>query len=349
MFYITNVRLMFKIIPGTSAARIHCLGHNQHRMHTIRHARGPKAPHGENPFSTGAESAVIKRVAVILNVRSGTRSSAEGEEMRRLFRDAGIDAEIIDESEDLTAATKQAAPTVDAVIAAGGDGTINSVAAGLVGTDLPIGVLPRGTVNHFARDLGLPMALPEAIAVIARGQVMSVDVAEMNGRPFVNNSSIGFYPRIVKHRDRLRARQVLGKWMAMLYALLAALRRFAQLDVSIQFGGQRIHLRTPFVFVGNNCYTLDLLSMGERPHLDRGELCVYLAHRPGRFGLLRLLVLALFRRLRHARDFEELKVTEVTIDTRRKLLPVAIDGEVHHLAPPLHYRIRPRALRVLVP
>src|SRR5207302_1478475 len=104
-----------------------------------------------------------------------------------------------------------------------------------------------------ARDLGLPLDSPSAVRVIAAGQTRLVDAAEVNGRVFINNSSIGFYPRVVLHRDRLRRRPLLlSKWAAMFYATLAALRRYPQVEIGLDIpSGETHHRLTPFLFVGN--------------------------------------------------------------------------------------------------
>lgn len=265
---------------------------------------------------------------------------------------------------------------VSAVIAAGGDGTVGTVAGALAGTGTPMGVLPAGTLNHFARDLGLPATVPAAAAVLAdalaAGRVRAVDVGEVNGRVFVNNSSIGLYPRIVVRRDRrlrrwrrrerrgagagaeraalppaFALRLGRGKWLAMLLAAVSVFRRHTALTLRLDADGTAALLHTPFVFVGNNFYPTDLFDLGQRTRLDGGELCLYAARRAGRFALLRLALRAVLGLLRQDADFTATGVHELKIDSRHKVLRVALDGEVVPLHPPLLYRMRPRALKVL--
>jgi diacylglycerol kinase family enzyme len=246
----------------------------------------------------------------------------------------------------------------DALIAAGGDGTINAIASALRDNDVPLGILPVGTLNHFAKDLGVPSRLPDAIAANATALIENrfalLDVGAVNGRVFVNNSSIGFYPRVIRRRDRLRSRLVLSKWLAMFYAVLQSIRRYPEFDVTLDLEShgeplETVDRRTPFVFVGNNRYALHLFALGGRKRLDRGELCVYVAHRPGRFGTIKLLILALFRRLKQAQDFNAYVLPRVVVNTPKRRIAVAIDGEVHYLHPPLRYEIRPRCLKILAP
>lgn len=296
------------------------------------------------------------RVAVVVNVGSGSVEDDTSCRIVELFARAGVEAQLVPIlANDLVAAARSAveSPTVAAVIAAGGDGTVSAVAGVLAGGPVPLGVLPVGTLNHFAKDLGLPMDLAAAVESNARalreGRVACVDVGRVNGRAFVNNSSIGFYPRVVRRRDRLRARLFRNKWVALLYALYTSLRRYPEVDVSLELPGapEPLHRRTPFVFVGNNRYALHLFALGGRTRLDAGELCVYLAHRPGRFGTLKLLLLALFRRLKQARDFNAFLLKEVVVGTPKRRLAVALDGEVVYLRPPLKYEMVPGCLKVL--
>ena len=234
-------------------------------------------------------------------------------------------------------------------MAGGGDGTLSAIASQLAGTGIALGVLPLGTFNHFAKDLNIPLNLDEAVRVIAAGHSTAVDVGEVNGRIFLNNSGLGLYPDIVRHRDRQQRTLGRSKWHAMAWAAWSLLRRYPFVQVRLVIDGEARCWRTPFVFVGNNEYTMEGLRIGGRERLDAGRLCLYIAHRPGRLGLLRLALHALFGRLRQASDFDALSATELVIETRRKRLYVATDGEVWPMTTPLRYRVRPGALRVIVP
>ena len=151
------------------------------------------------------------------------------------------------------------------IVAGGGDGTVSTVAAALVDTDICLGVLPLGTLNHFAKDLGLPLDLEAAVRCIATGVTSRVDVGEVNGRVFVNNSSLGLYPDIVRDREQQQKRFGRGKWHALLRASIAALRRYPFLQVSLAVEGRERAYRTPFVFIGNNAYRMEGLTMASGP------------------------------------------------------------------------------------
>ncbi|MDB5937074.1 MAG: sphingosine kinase [Massilia sp.] len=235
------------------------------------------------------------------------------------------------------------------VVAGGGDGTINAVASVLAGTDTALGVLPLGTLNHFAKDLGIPQVLEEAIANVAKGKPVQVDVGAVNDRIFLNNSSLGLYPDIVRHREKQQHRLGRGKWPAAAWATIAALRRYPFLNVKLAVDGAQHERITPFVFIGNNEYSMQGLAIGERQCLDGGKLSLYVAQRPGRLGLLRFAFRALCGRLAQDRDFDVMLSEKFDIATRHRHLRVATDGEVTLMTTPLRYRIMPAALTVIVP
>ena len=292
-------------------------------------------------------------IPVIVNATAGNGANPDwADGLVEKFAAAGLQARLL-----LMQEGSQIAPAVAAavkggarlVVAGGGDGTVSAVAAGLVDTGIALGVLPMGTLNHFAKDLGIPLEQEPAIAVIAAGQVLEVDVGQVNDRIFINNSSLGLYPDIVRDREQRQRRLGHGKWRALVEASVAAARRFPVLTVQIEVDGQTLTRRTPFVFIGKNVYTMEGFEIGVRDSLNRGDLSLYLTQRMGRFGLLRLAFRALLRRLDQARDFDMLTAREFVVKTRHRRLRVATDGEVTAMEPPLNYRMRPGALRVLVP
>jgi diacylglycerol kinase family enzyme len=252
---------------------------------------------------------------------------------------------------ELRAEVERAArdPAIDVVVLAGGDGTISTGASVLVESGKPLGILPLGTLNHFARDLRIPLALDAAVEIIVQGRRRSIDVGEVNGRVFVNNSSLGLYPAMVHRREKLRRRLGGGKWRAMLRAMLIVLRSHPFLEVALELDGVTHRRRTPFVFVGNNVYKMEGFTIGLREDLDRGVLSVYVTHRRRRLGLVLLALRALFGLLHQARDFEASTTRGLRIESRHRRLLVATDGEVAALETPLDYRIRPGALQVIAP
>ncbi len=235
------------------------------------------------------------------------------------------------------------------VVAGGGDGTVSGVAGAICDTGKTLGVLPLGTLNHFAKDLKIPLDLEGAVATLVHGSTIEVDVGEVNGRVFINNSSIGLYPDIVRRRDREQRLGKLGKWRAMLKGFIAAMRNYRMMRVRLRTPEGEFFRRTPFVFIGNNEYNLQGFGAGGRPSLDSGQFCVWVARGTRPWGLLRLGLRAFFGRLDGARDFEAHSGAEFELVPRRRKVSVARDGETEIAEVPLLYRLRPRALRVLVP
>jgi YegS/Rv2252/BmrU family lipid kinase len=293
-----------------------------------------------------------RAVEVIINAGSGTSSKEEaGEQLAELFRQSGIEARILlaNSGESLVELARRTVHGDAAtIVAGGGDGTINAVASTLIDTDKTLGVLPLGTLNHFAKDLKIPLDLEGAVRTIITNHAVQVDVGEVNGRIFLNNSSLGLYPSLVHQREQ-KQRLGHGKWPAFIWAAFSVMRRYPFLDVRLNVDGREISTRTPFVFVGNNEYEMENFNIGGRARLDAGQLSLYFSHRTRRLGLIGLGLRALLGRVEKAEEFVAMCTTEVSIETRRSRIRVATDGEVTMMRPPLRYRVRPGALRVIVP
>jgi len=290
-------------------------------------------------------------IEVIINAGSGGLSGDEtARSLVELFLAHGVRANVHlpKSGKEMEALAKHAVENADVVVAGGGDGTISTVAAQVAKAGKTLGVLPLGTLNHFSKDLGIPQTIDGAVETIATGDVKLIDLAEVNGSIFINNSSIGLYPRIVLRRKE-EQRLGRGKWSAAFWAALQMFRLSPFLKVRIEFDGKQLLRKTPFVFVGNNEYEMDLYNIGRRESLDDGELSIYFLHRGGRWGITLLVFHTLLGGLRQWKDFEEVSTESVTIQTRKKKLHVALDGEVRTMETPLDYRTRPKALRVIVP
>ncbi len=292
------------------------------------------------------------KIEVIINSGAG----AEGQEvfadqLAEMFRAGGVDAHVsmADSGEQISELARSAAESeVEVIIAGGGDGTISSVAAEMIDANKILGILPLGTLNHFAKDLNIPLQLEDAVQTIIAGHTTEVDFGEVNGRIFLNNSSLGLYPNIVREREK-KQRLGRGKWQAFVWAALSVMRRYPFLEIRLSVGGEQLTFKTPFVFIGNNEYLMESLNIGGRARLDSGKLSLYLTNRVGRLGLIRLALRAFLGGLHQEKDFLALQAEEIWLGTRHRRMRVALDGEVTVMTPPLQYRIHPRGLRVLVP
>jgi diacylglycerol kinase family enzyme len=174
-------------------------------------------------------------------------------------------------------------------------------------------------------------------------------VGEVNGKIFLNNSSLGLYPRIVRHRDQQRSQLRRGKWPAFAWAVLSALHVCPSLRLRLRGNGRDFAARTPFLFVGNNVYSMQALRIGKRERMDEGVLSVYFARGAGRFDIVALACRSLVGRLEQAKTFEMFTTSELDVETHRPSIDLSTDGELTRLLFPLKYRIRPRALRVIAP
>jgi diacylglycerol kinase family enzyme len=239
---------------------------------------------------------------------------------------------------------------LDAVVVAGGDGTVGTVAAAAAEHGVVLGVLPLGTFNHFAKDLGIPTDLDGAAAALVAGEVRRVDLAEVNGRAFVNNSVLGTYPELVAVRDQVRERRGWGKVRAVPVAAVSVARRFPIHRLDLEGPGyRRVRVRTPLLFVGNGVYDNGVGGQPQRGALDDGRLGVAVARATTRLGFARAMVRALARGASAVGDLETVELDELEVRVHAKRVRVAFDGEIDELVPPLRYRVRPGALQVLAP
>jgi len=295
------------------------------------------------------------RWTIIMNDAAGTIAKLGGDavvsKLKEQLAHHGIEADLQPvPAKELTASAKRAATSgCDAVLAAGGDGTLNAVAIGLLDTGVPFGVIPLGTHNHFAKDLGIPLELADAIAALSTGQSTDLPVGDVNGNLFLNFSAIGMHPRIVKHRDAQRETLDRGKWPAMFIAMWRAMVRFPIIRVVLTAGDARRVRRTPSVIVCNNAHQMEVFGVENASFPDRRVLNTYVAKPRGRMGMIWLMIKAMFGALEPAKNFEVIAGPRMQIETRRSTVHVSIDGEIIDLQSPLVYTVRERSLKVIVP
>lgn len=294
------------------------------------------------------------RLPVLINGEGGTAGKL-GDKLDRLVRtamaEAGADADIqILKADQLADAIKRAAADSPRIVVAGGDGTISSAAGIVGGTPTELGILPLGTLNHFARDLGIPDDLGEAANLAANGRARPVDIAELNGRRFINNVSIGLYPEMVDRRDAVRDRHGWPKWLATVPAAAAVMSRLNYERLRIDLGAGEREVVTPLLFVGNNDYSLDRGRLGQRSSVSDGRLSVFALARFGRPALLWFAARTLVGLADRSKDFEAIGDTaHLTVGTRGGTVEVGMDGEIERLDCPLEFKILPGALQVVAP
>ncbi|RVU14489.1 diacylglycerol/lipid kinase family protein [Methylobacterium oryzihabitans] len=294
-----------------------------------------------------------RRVVLVANAAAGSLVGGDGstgDRLRERLAAAGLDV-VAEPAPDapLPERLREAAalPGLDAVVAAGGDGTLACAAAALTGTDVALGILPLGTMNLLARDLGLPLDLDGAVAAIAAGPVRAVDVGEVNGHVFLINSVLGMPARMARHREARRGRAGLLDLLRFGLGLLRHLGRYPRVRAGLRYGVASREVRFRILAVVNNDYREGVGQVLRRASVDGGTLTFYLVERLSAARLVRLGLGFAVGEWRGLPDLERHAVGDLTVTSRRRRLRVMNDGEVLLLAPPLRYRLRPGALRVL--
>jgi diacylglycerol kinase family enzyme len=291
------------------------------------------------------------KTAVIYNSRAGSMLQRIRKhflkDIKDLFGENSIKAEFFDiaSSDTVRILSSAASDGYDAVIAAGGDGTIRSIASYLAGSDIPLGIIPIGTLNHFARNNGIPLNFKDAIKTIANKEIKIIDTWEVNGKIFVNNSSIGIYPTLVRKRDKIQR----GILASTLKAIFIAYRKIPFLTIKIETDGEPIIIKTPFVFIGNADYKINLFRLKSSHKTGKGCLNVYYPVSKGIFSITRFSFKALINHLEEDRDYKVICANELVVTSENGIIETALDGEIFPLTQPLHYKIHPFELKIITP
>ena len=231
------------------------------------------------------------------------------------------------------------------LVIGGGDGTVASAAQVVARHGGELAVLPLGTRNHFARQLGIPLDLAEAAALAVSGTARPVDLGDAQGRTFINNASAGAYVDLVHERERSR----LPHALAPAYGAARALVRLRSRSFALAIDGKRRALATPLLFVGNNRYQVPDGNPAERVSLTGGELSVFAVAPLGRLSLLMAVLRILAGRPRMHRDFARQCPARALVIEGEGEIDITFDGEACRMPLPLTLRIRPRALLVVQP
>ncbi len=291
---------------------------------------------------------------VILNPNSGTAHAlgVTAEMLSELFAAHGLEA-VIDDDDDrplMDRIAEAVAGPAQVLVAAGGDGTITAMASALIDSDKDLAILPLGTFNAVAKDLHLPLDLDAAVAALATGTAQRIDVAEVNGRIFMQKVVIGLLPGLAAGREHLRGRESLAAKLGFMRYFFRRLARQRRIAVAIEpdNGEKRIE-RVQAMAVACNAYDEGLGKFFSRQSLDRGTLTLYVLKHFTARDFFRLVTGMLIGRWHDDDALSMESVNSVTIDAHKELIKVMFDGEVETLETPLHFAIRPKALSVLVP
>lgn len=233
-------------------------------------------------------------------------------------------------------------------IAAGGDGTVHHVLQAVVHSEASLAVVPIGTYNHFARDLGIPLDWRAALEVALTGGTRQIDTGRVNDRFFVNNLSIGLYPVLVRHREE-RGRNY-PRWKARLIAFYRTLRKYPHVTLAVETEHRREWIRTHVFMVSNNPYELEGVGIeAPRSTLTEGRLSVYWLPHTSRWRLARYVARYLAGRVRTIPGFRSFRTLRMRVQSARAQLEVGVDGEVFTMPTPLVVTAAPQSLVVRVP
>ena len=287
------------------------------------------------------------RLAVARNPHAGT--SVDTAKLEQALRGAGISAEIVDIPQEGPADwIDRLAGSHDVIAAAGGDGTVSAVAAGVARANKTLAVIPTGTMNHFARDAGIPLDLDRAVALLRDGRPRGVDVAFVNDQFFLNNVSLGSYPRMVHERAALE-RRGRSRRIAGIVATAKTWFFLRSVTAVLTVDGRELIRRSPFIVVGNGSYVLSGFALTRRHHISDQQLSLYVAPRAGRLGALSLPLRALLGTLERYEQFETFSARQIAIELSQRRVLAAVDGEIRELASPLRFSVKPGALQVMLP
>jgi len=291
------------------------------------------------------------RIPIIINTSSGLANNEKKQLVQDAFRASLHSIKIFEVNGDEIASTvhKLLHAGYKTIVAAGGDGTVGSIASQLVNSQTKLGVLPMGTMNNFARAIQIPMDLAEAAQIILNNKTRKIDVASVNEKIFVNNSSIGIYPRLVKNREQSQ-KKGRHKITAYFTAFLKVFERFPLFKVELVNEKKDLVRITPIVFIGNNKYKLARrFELATRDRVDEGVLSVFFTKKVTRLELFKLFFSTFFGTIYKEKKFDAFFTDSVTIESEHSQLQVATDGEVEVMKTPLKYKILPKTLKVIVP
>lgn len=294
------------------------------------------------------------KMVVLINHDGGAAKTAGKklpEQVMTAFEKAGGKAHVrVLAADEMDKAIELAAKEEKRFVIAGGDGTVAAAAQVLTGGKTELAILPLGTLNHFAKDLGIPLKLEAAAKLALNGKAAAIDVGEVNGRCFVNNASVGLYPFMVRDRDDIRERRGWPKWLATVPASWDALSRLRHHRLKIDLGEGKQPVVTPLLLVGNNRYSLEAGAVGSRESFTEGKLSLYAIARSSRASLLWFGIRALLGLADRTRDFAAVGDSAgFTVESSDSDIEIALDGEILRIELPAKFAIQPGALRVVVP
>jgi diacylglycerol kinase family enzyme len=271
------------------------------------------------------------------------------EAAREALAEAGFDLENVQPS-DMERALKTAIEGgTNRILVAGGDGTIATAAALVANTDVELAILPGGTLNHFAKDHGIPTDLGEAAIAAAGGETVGADIGYVNDCVFLNTSSIGAYVTFVRDRERLE--KYVGYRIASLIAAVQTMHHLRTFTVTLEVEGAKKTHRSSMVFIGVGERELKMPTLGSRVKNGRRGLHVMIIRGHGKARLFAIALAAIAKGTKEASklpEFDNFVVDSCRIDLTRSHATIGVDGELKKMQTPLDYRIERDAIHLVV-
>lgn len=290
-------------------------------------------------------------ICVLTNPNSG-RNSRDAEAINTALAVFGPQAELRhwQPGEDLAVAVKQAVMDgFTTIVAAGGDGTVMGVAHALTGTDARMAVLPLGTFNYFARGLGLPQEPKEAAEAILAGHTRCISVGSVNGQVFLNNASLGIYPKILREREEIYSRYGRRR-IAAHWSVVRTVFRFQRpMTLRLTIDGAERRVKTPLIFVARSAYQLSHFGLDAQQTISDDAFALFIAKAQTRVELLQLAFRLATKSVQLGRDLEQISARRITAETVHPTPYVAYDGEKSRMTSPLDFRILTDALQIIIP
>ncbi len=297
---------------------------------------------------------------IICNAGSG---SSDAHEARQQIEDVLAAARrqhdfiLVDDPARLPELARQAVDAAvrdnGAVVVAGGDGTINTVAQAVLPTGRPFGIVPQGTFNYSPRAHGIPLDTTTAAKALLTARLKPVQVGLVNERVFLVNASLGLYPQLLEDREEYKREHGRKRSVALWAGLRTLMREHRPLLVEVEHDSGREVIQTPSIFIGNNPLQLEQVGLAEAADVQRRKLTAVIVKPVGRFRLIALGLRGMLGQLGEAESVRNFAVRSMTVRPLSRRAPramkVAVDGEIFWSRPPLQFSVAPQPLMLMVP
>ncbi|WP_298623344.1 diacylglycerol kinase family protein [uncultured Legionella sp.] len=283
----------------------------------------------------------MRHIAVILNTKA--RNHSEAISYLEGLKDADISYDLYDTTpEQLADTIQKSVKDYPIILIGGGDGTIRTAAHYCVHTAVILGVLPLGTLNHFAKEMCLPLSVKELVASLKASHTTTIDLAKVNDLVFINNSSIGFYPQFADKRDQYS--KYYNKWLSYIPGFIESLKKHPSFFLTIKSKNLNLSLYTSFLMISNNVYSYEFPATIKRESFHKALLGLYY------FKQGKIRIIKLIKRLLSSKNLFEINQSEYPIEihfNHEKEITISLDGETTQVKSPLYYESIPGALILL--